>query len=320
VGFIAPVAVWPQQAPLTAERDLPKIEGRAVNSVSGEPVRKAIVTLRPTGGEISPRTVTSDSAGNFVFDNLPAGTYRLAARRTGFLNVEYGSVSSSSDGAALSVSAGQSVTGLIIKLTPQAIITGKVMDEEGEPAPGTTVVLLRQAGFGNSRRLTKIDWATANDLGEFRIPGLSPGRYFLAADARDSDAADGPTSTEEDYAPTFYPGTTEPAGAAAVRVDAGLVVSGINIPLRKTRLFHLRGRVVAGPALGPLRSIQVALLPRRAADVMMGLAQMTTMATPEGAFEFKGVQPGAYYLAAIRTQGQPQVLGRIQVEVTGASL
>src|SRR5262245_3772131 len=109
----------------------PSIEGRAVNLVTGEPVRRAILTLRPAGQQGSPRSATSDSAGRFLFESVPPGTYRLSAERTGFLRQDYGGRPSSSTGAPLSISAGQPITGLIFKLTPQGVISGRVLDEEG---------------------------------------------------------------------------------------------------------------------------------------------------------------------------------------------
>jgi Carboxypeptidase regulatory-like domain len=323
--FLTPVAIWPQQLPLTPDTDLLKIEGRVVNIISGEPVHKATVTLTDVLQQGSRRAATSDATGRFLFENIKWGTYRLSGERTGFLHQEYGGRASASLGAPVSISAGQSITGLILKLTPQGAITGKVLDEESEAAPGASVVVLRQTGFGNSRRLTKIDWAVTNDLGEFRIPGLSPGRYFLAADGRDASGhagedLSGSSESGEDYVPSFYPGTADPAAAAAIQVEAGQTNSGINIPLRRTRVYHLRGKVLAGPASGTLQSIQVTMLPRRQEEVMMGLAQMTCMATAEGAFEFRGVPPGSYYLVAIRTEGQAQILGRMPIEVAGGNL
>src|SRR5262249_61477294 len=77
----------------------PSIEGHAVNLVTGEPVRRAILTLRPAGQQGSPRSATSDSAGRFLFESVPPGTYRLSAERTGFLRQEYGGRPSSSTGA-----------------------------------------------------------------------------------------------------------------------------------------------------------------------------------------------------------------------------
>ena len=320
VCFLTSVAIWAQQQPITPDSELPRVEGRVFNAVSGELVRRATVTLTNVVQLGSPRTVSSDGNGRFLFENLKRGTYRLSAERTGFLRQEYGGRPASLLGAPLSISTGQSITGLVLRLTPQGAITGKVLDEEGEAAPGTNVIVLRQMGFVNSRRLTKVDWVVTNDLGEYRIPGLSPGRYFLAADGRHTSGPSGSSDASEDYVPSFYPGTTDAAAAAAIQVEAGQTISGINIPLRRSRVYHLRGRVLAGLASGTLRSIQVTLLPKRQEDVMMGLAQMTGMATAEGAFEFRGVQPGSYYLVAIRTEGQVQMLDRMPIEVAGSNL
>src|SRR5204863_2706010 len=148
------VAVWPQQPPLSpGGENLPAIEGRAVNLVAGDPVRRATLTLRPIAQQGSPRIVISDAAGRFSFERVQPGTYSLSAERTGFLRQDYGGRPSSVIGTPLSVSDSQPLTGLVFKLTPQGIISGKVLDEEGEAAPNTNVILLRQTGFGSSRRL-----------------------------------------------------------------------------------------------------------------------------------------------------------------------
>jgi hypothetical protein len=197
------------------------------------------------------------------------------------------------------------------------------VDEEGDAAPSTNVIVLRQVGSGNSRRLVKVDWTTTNDLGEYRIAALSPGHYFLAADAREpSSGAEEKTSsngrTADGYVPIFYPGTAEPVAAAPVRVNGGETVSGINIQLCKTRVYSIQGRILAGA--GTPRRIQVMLLPKRQDDVAMGLAEMTTMASAEGSFEFHGVQSGSYYLFGVRTEGQAQCLVRTPIEVAGSNL
>src|SRR5438045_1564643 len=103
VCFLAPVVIWAQQPALTPEGDLLRIEGRVVNTVSGAPVHGATVTLTDT---VNQRAVNSDGNGRFLFENLKRGTYRLSAERTGFLRQEYG--------ASLSISADQSVAGLVL--------------------------------------------------------------------------------------------------------------------------------------------------------------------------------------------------------------
>jgi len=164
VCFLSPVAIWAQPLPLTPNSELPRIEGHVVNIVSGELVHRATVTLTDIVQQGSPRAVSSDATGRFLFENLKLGTYRLSAERTGFLHQEYGGRASSSLGAPLSISAGQSITGLALGLTPQAAITGKAMDVEVEAVPGTSFVVLRQKRFGDDHRLSKFDSAVTNVL------------------------------------------------------------------------------------------------------------------------------------------------------------
>src|SRR5262249_37447351 len=177
----------------------------------------------------APRAVSSDAAGHFAFEGLGPGSYRLSAERTGFLRHD----------DVVSISEVQSLSELLVKLTPQAAICGKVVDEEGEAVSNANVVLLRQTGFGSSRRLLKIDWATANDLREFRIPALSPDRYFLAVQGPGTvtDVTDA-----EGYVPSFYPRSTDSFAAAPIQVRAGETVSGINLTLFKRKVQRIQGR------------------------------------------------------------------------------
>ena len=57
------------------------------------------------------------------------------AERSGYLNTFYSSARS----AVLNISPGQKATGIVIKMTPQGIIAGRVVREEDEPVPGATV-------------------------------------------------------------------------------------------------------------------------------------------------------------------------------------
>ncbi len=67
--------------------DLCRVEGRVVNAVTGEPVRRANITLGPTGvGSSAPslKATVSDGEGRFALEDLAAGTYVVRTERTGF--------------------------------------------------------------------------------------------------------------------------------------------------------------------------------------------------------------------------------------------
>ncbi len=303
-------------------KERPRVEGRTFNSVSGEPLRRVTLSLSPIDHTGTQRAAVSDSEGRFVFEAVEAGAYRLVAERTGFLRLEYGAKRTESPGAPVVVTEAGSAAGLDLRLTPQAVIMGKVVDEEGEAVPHVDVTIFRRAGFGRAQRLAKVDAVATNDVGDFRIAGLEPGVYFLAANGRDATtvAESNPQrlQPEEVYVASFYPGAADAAGASPVRIDAGQVAFGIDIRLQKARVFRVRGRVAASLAGVPVKGLEMRLLPRHEGDAMEDVAPLIAFSSGDGAFEFRGVQPGSYQLAAVRTQGGARLLGRMPVEVTAA--
>ncbi len=296
-----------------------KVEGHALNAVSGEPLRRVTLTLSPIDHAGTPRTSVSDAQGRFVFEGIAAGTYRLAAERTGFLRSEYGARKTESPGVPIVVDEARSAIGLDVRLTPQAVITGKVVDEEGEPVPHVDVAVFRRAGFGRVRRLAKVDASATNDVGDFRIAGLEPGAYFLAANGSDaSPVAQSNQQPEEMYVASFYPGAADSAGALPVRIDAGQEVSGMDIQLQKSRVYRVRGKVVGSLPGVPLKGLEMRLLPKNATDAMPDVSPLIAFSSADGTFEFRGVQPGSYQLSGVKTQGGTRLLGKMPVEVTAS--
>ncbi len=303
-GPAAPGAV---QAAATKPGDLCAIEGRVLNAATGEPLKKANLTLRRT--DVTPNMMTpptsygtsTDEGGGFAMKDLDPGKYRLYVNRTGFVSTEYGARGPMRQGATLSLDPGQRLQGLAFRLTPHAVITGRVVDEDGEPVANVQVQTMRYRYSNGRKQLAPFGGASTNDLGEYRIFGLAPGRYYLSATYR-SNAAFEPSvdrsanqAPEEGYVPAYYPGTTDPASAAAIDVPPGGQLRGMDLKLSKTRTVRVRGHVQNLSGSG--RSItQVMLTPRDS----MGYFGMTrpVVSPTQGDFEIRGVSPGAYILVA----------------------
>src|SRR5258708_35670591 len=60
------------------------VEGIVSNSATGEPVKKAAVTLLDSKSQ-SNRTAITDASGHFHFDNVEPGYYNINADRDGFM-------------------------------------------------------------------------------------------------------------------------------------------------------------------------------------------------------------------------------------------
>jgi protocatechuate 3,4-dioxygenase beta subunit len=76
--------------------------------------------------------------------------------------------------------AGQELKDLQFRLILAGVISGKIYDDDGEPMPSVEVSAVRQVYSEGKRTHASAMRATTNDLGEYRLYGLAPGRYFVS--------------------------------------------------------------------------------------------------------------------------------------------
>ncbi len=317
------------QTPVPEQPQEPgSLEGAVLSAATGEPVKKAnLVLMRadPAAGMRMPLLASSDSGGQFGFRDVPPGNYRLTVERAGFVRMAYGARSSMRSGTILSIRPGQKVTGIAFKLTPQAVITGRVMDEDGEPVMNVSVQALRYAFLQGKRRLMPAGNSMTNDLGEYRLFSLPPGKYLLSATYRAmygmgavSRAGSSPNEPEEGYTPTYYPGTNDPASAAPVEATAGNALRGVDIRLLKTRTMRIRGRVLNTITNRPARQTSVMLVPRESS--YLGIDRNAAGVQPDGRFELRGIAAGSYILMANYWEDGRTYFARQPIEVTTSNV
>ena len=138
------------------------ISGLVVTDGTGTPVRRARVTL--SGGEIrTPRSTVTNDEGQFGFVALPAGRYTMTASKAGYVNITYGAKRPGRPGTPIQLADGQKLEKANISLPKGSVVTGIVVDENGDPSPGTQVRVMRfvmrtgektleQSGSGPDRR------------------------------------------------------------------------------------------------------------------------------------------------------------------------
>jgi len=124
-------APGPQSAQQQVDVAQIQMQVNAALAQAGLPVSPVNMSGMPQGPSI--RTVETDESGRFVFTGLAGGKYRLSAERQGFLRQSYGERKYSGGGTPVVVGDGQNVTNLLFRMNPQGVITGKVLDEDGEP-------------------------------------------------------------------------------------------------------------------------------------------------------------------------------------------
>jgi hypothetical protein len=318
-------------APPTPTEDLCAIEGQVLNAVSGEPLKKASLSLMRT--DISPGEgmlpnsygTTSDAQGKFAMKDIEPGTYRLMVNRNGYVTMMYGARGAGRTGTALSLSRQQHMKEVIFKLTPHGVIAGRILDEDGEPLPNVRVMLQSYRYLQGRKQLTPSGGGSGtNDLGEYRIFGVAPGRYFLSAVPSPTGmmmmAVDRSVNAppEEDYAATYFPGTTDAATAVQLDVSPGAQLRGVDMTLSKTHTIHVKGHVTHG--LGPGRhNVMVYLTPRNAGG-FIGPTRPSPI-DAKGDFDIRGVTPGPYNLTAvIINDGNVSYQGRVPIDAGSSNI
>jgi hypothetical protein len=176
------LAAQPPAKSTTRPEDLCAMSGRVVNSVTGEPLRRATIILMradPTPGEPPlAYTTSSNPEGQFAMKEMEPGRYRLMATRNGFVQFVYGARNPMRPGTTISLAKQQSVTDMELKMTPHAVLVGRIVDEEGEPVPNVPVMLQAYRFLQGRKQLTTAGGGNStNDLGEYRIFGVAPGTY-----------------------------------------------------------------------------------------------------------------------------------------------
>ena len=313
---LLPLAVAAQSP--TPPGDLCSVEGRVVNAVTGEPVKKATVVLRRFTPPSLAYSTVSDSDGRYAMKNIEAGLYRLWVDRSGFLTAEYGARKPAQTGTDLELSRGQNTKDLNFRLTPHGVVSGRIVDEDGDPIVNAQVQLLRLRNTRGKKELLPVGmiWPgiSSNDLGEYRIFGLAPGKYYLTADYRspasgqqaiDRSATPQP---EREYLPAYYPGTPDADAALSFDVAAGAETRGIDFRLSRSRTVSIRGHVTNKAVPGH---------PQISVNLNSGFrgGGVSIVADGAGKFEFRRVVPGSYTLQASVEGGDTFYAARQHIEV-----
>ena len=317
-------APQPIGAPKTQNNAECVLAGTVVRLDTGEPLKKATVILRShDNGEQSVFVIT-DAQGRFQFNKVEPGNYSLEVLHNGFVKMGYGQKKYGDPGANLSLAAGQKMTDLVFKLPRTSSISGRVMDEDGQPLPRVGVRVYRKSGRNSNHRLGAVAGALTNDLGEYRVFDLVPGRYYVRASYQEPTEVQGikPSSSKspkESYPPTFYPNAADPAKAVGIIVNAGDQIPSVDFLLEPVHVVNIRGKVFNTIASGTDGNFSVTLMQR--GDVLNDFAPVSAQVwNKEGRFEFRDVFPGSYIVAASWSINQERYSARREVEVGNADV
>lgn len=320
----------------TTPEDTPTaiVEGSVINIQNSRTIPRATVTLLHVKGAGS-KSQRADGSGHFIFQNVEPGSYRVTAERQGFFADERRST--------VEVAAGDHVKNVPVRLMPVAVVSGEVLDEYNDPVQNVEIKLLAVQMRLGEMYLSAAGKAMTDDRGEYRIAGLHPGKYYIAAEYKPqnttleairtakaeklveltqaSGASHGnvlkldvvPETAESPftYAPLFYPDSGDFRQAQSLKLNPGDEMAA-NFLLVSAPVVSIRGKVTNGLTGQPPKGAAVSAF---WTTYMEGDGLPAIVSPEDGTFEIRGLAPGMYTLRASFTEDTQSYDGEQTVEV-----
>jgi hypothetical protein len=285
------------------------IAGRVVADGTNDPLPNVRVAI--AAGVSAGRVVLSDADGRFTITTA-AGRHTISARKTGYAPAE----------TAISAPA----NAVEIRLVRGAVISGRVINEFGDPMMGARVTVETRSPPG-SRSIATTE---TDDGGEYRVSSLPAGTFVVGVSTMGQPTAvrmgtGGEFAIVQPPRKVFYPAAAAAADADAIELAPGAEQSRIDfrVPSEPLPLFPaaiaraqqaaaagaaapkpagtavLRGRLVTTEGRGLAHAV-VRLI--SATDAMQSRADRTD---ESGQFEFGDLAAGPYTIVGSKTGFAP---------------
>ncbi len=299
-----------------------QISGHVYKANSAEPIARAIVSLKT---ENQARYLTkTDDTGAYHFSDLPPGDYDLQVERHGFITASYDDPGQDGEANSLTVKAGQELSSIDVSLELAGVISGTVLDEDGEPVRGVPVSALHPFFRpGGQETLEATETELTDDLGNFRLSALESGSYYVHAGG--DRQVGGRYRPEGVTYSDVYSGGASLDEAQLIQVTAG---SEAHVQLAlKARLqtYTVSGMVISDSATN---NMDIGLR-RSSSRIISPIGSVgQPLLFPGGRYMISGVPPGEYILSGTTflngakgsMEFKPAGAGFASVQVTDADV
>ncbi|MGA7574115.1 MAG: carboxypeptidase regulatory-like domain-containing protein [Terriglobales bacterium] len=288
------------------------ISGTVVNAKGTNPLSRCRVTIASVKNRLSMQAMITDDDGRFEF-HVPAGKYSLTGAKRGFITAAYNQHEQFS--TAIAAGADLDSQNLVLRLAPNAVLTGKVLDEVGDPVRHAQITVYRDDHSQGVGRIVGSGGAVTDDQGHYEWTPLDEGTYFVAAKAspwyavhptlHDESSTSAPAQVDSSldvaYPITYYGDATEAADAVPIPVRGGDRLEA-DIHLNPLPSLHLIVHVPDDTTHG----FNLPTLQKPAFDGVEQVESTTIRNVAPGLYELSGVAAGRY------TVRMPDSTGRVR--------
>jgi hypothetical protein len=233
------------------------VRGTVVNSISGQAVAHALVTLSDD------QATLTDGDGQFSFDNVTGGQYMISVSKPGFLG--FGNTGGSrgphmvnranvgQDTPPRRLQVGPNQPSITLRIAPAGIIAGQITLSTSDPADGIHITVYRREMHNGFPFWESVGETQSRNDGTFRVGGLPPGRYVVVTQA----SLDGPEPSASSrlpvwgYPPVYNPGVTDPGSAGIINLAAGQQAE-VDIAITRQQFFPVIAAVRSSEGQSPV--------------------------------------------------------------------
>lgn len=319
--FALTAATVAQQAAAQQQEQTPPaasvVSGTVIDVTTQEPLAKVLLRMVVAEPQVQIYTAQTDAEGEFSIREVVPGRYMMNVFRNGFVFADRAVGGSIRRGGVIDVGAGQILDDLVVGMQPAAVITGRVLDEDGEPEEGLTVEVVRFGSIGGSREPLAVGYALTNDKGDYRIYGLAQGGYYVRVNLNSMNGGESKRGLFEQhsgYVDTYYPNVHDVSQASLLRLTSTAETPGIDFRMVRTKTLSISGQIVDG-AGRPVLGGSLTVLDREKQSTPRRMAIRTG-----GKFETAGLAPGSYRLEAMAASRNQQGYALYDFELADESI
>jgi len=323
LNLTLPLERFVQSSPRSASNNEVAVGGTVRSWVNDDPVVNAKVELRETSSEQHITLYTrTDRAGKFNFGRVPPAVYRVVVTKPGFLTSLSDDVQGPRYQRTIDVTSGHAANDVALRLMPEGVIAGKIF-VNGLPVTNAVVSISRFVLTNGERKLNVVRRTYSNDLGDYRLFDLPPGRYYLTAMHFENEAPDSRKKKDEaegEVVSTFYPNTPIFSDASPIDLRSGTTLSSTNIDLYRARKWSVSGKVVLAGSGGFETAPSVSLMPFESALEFVSTQNTAEINPKTGDFHLDNIMTGRYVLTVGTQIAGVQYSAAAPINVTEANV